>query len=508
MTMLTAELDAGTEVVRVVADSIRNLIPGGAFVGGDITQVTSPLGVHEVETGQLIGTVDNVSSAGVASAVECARRSLDSPWEPWQRQEALLGAASELEALSDDAALILAAEGIKTITEARQEVQRAVHTLKLSARAIDTHTGETLNLSSTARGSRRSGYFERCPLGVVGAITPFNDPLNLVAHKIGPALAAGNAVIVKPAEQTPFSALLLAVILHGAGVPAGRLAVLPGDSATGRALVELDGVDVLTFTGGERVGNSISAQANGRKVLLELGGNNAVVVAPDANLDAAVTACVAGAFSAAGQNCISVQRVYVHESIIDAVLPLALRQTERLRVGTKFDPGTEVGPMVSDAAVRSFLERIAEAERQGAEVRTGGVARGRFVDPTILTSVDETTAVFQEECFAPVMSIVAYDDWRTLPDRIHSGGQPMQVGVFSADIGLCLSLADRLRAGTVLINESSDFRIDSMPFGSFGRSGVGREGVKFAMQELSAPKSIIFSPIDSHTGTRTEQTHE
>lgn len=478
-----------------IKDLIRTLIRGGAFINGTNVSVIEPLDVYEVESGVLLGRVENASGSLVAEATSAARRCLRLRWEPWHRKSVLNEAASRLETIADSAADLIVAEGIKTITEAKEEVTRAVQTLRLSANAIEHFGGETLALAADKRGAGRSGYFSRNPLGVVAAITPFNDPLNLVAHKVGPALAAGNAVVVKPAEQTPFSALLLAQLLHDSGAPAGIISVLPGDASTGQALVEDSNVDAISFTGGGEVGARISSQARGRKMTLELGGNNAVVVAADSNLVHAAESCVAGAFSAAGQNCLSVQRVYVQRGIAEPFTQMVIDRTEELAVGTKFDPETDVGPMISDTAVKEFIDRVTDAVNGGARLQTGGHCHERFVQPTVLTSIDEESIIFTAECFAPVMCIVPYDDWTSLPQRIARAGQPMQAGVFSSDFELCMTLADGINAGTVLINDSSDFRIDSMPFGGFGTSGTGREGVKFAMQELSAPKSVIFPAV-------------
>lgn len=487
-----SKLSGQSEDSLPIAAWISQMIPRGAFVNGDDVTVTHPLEVYEIESGELLGQVENSPLTLVKYATSSARISLRSRWEPWQRQEVLNRTASKLNTMADYAAQLIAAEGIKTITEAKSEVARAVQTLSISANAIEHFEGETLTLGTDRRGAGRRGYYTRAPLGVVAAITPFNDPLNLVAHKVGPALAAGNAVVVKPAEQTPFSALLLAQLLHSSGAPAGMISVLPGDAETGQNLVEDPNIDAISFTGGETVGTRISELAHGRKLLLELGGNNAVVVAADADLEQATIACVTGAFSAAGQNCLSVQRVYVHRAVAESFTEMVIDHTEELVVGTKFDLETDVGPMFSDSAVTQFLQRVEDAVALGAEVRTGGYANELYAQPTILTSVNEESSVFEDECFAPVLNIVTYEDWATLPHRIETAGQPMQVGIFSSNFELCMTLAERIHAGAVLINDSSDFRIDSMPFGGFGKSGTGREGAKFAMLELSAPKSVIF----------------
>lgn len=404
-----------SKTAGAAAEAIRDLVQGGAFLNGAMLPVTVPFDVREVESNTLLGQVEASSESLVHCATVSARQARLSRWELWERQDVLNRASSKLSEIGDDAALIIAAEGIKTITEARQEVDRAVQTLRLSASAIDHHVGESLNLNADKRGAGRSGYYTRSPLGVVAAITPFNDPLNLVAHKVGPALAAGNAVVVKPAEQTPFSALLLARLLHESGAPAGILSVIPGGAETGRALLDDTSVDAISFTGGTQVGTQVSDYARGRKVVLELGGNNVVIVAEDSDLVKASTASVAGAFSAAGQNCLSVQRVYVHSSIAERFTRMVVEKTKALSVGTKFDISTDVGPMISDAAVATFRGRVNDAVNRGARIRIGGCSHGRFVQPTVLTAVDEESSVFTEECFAPLMNIVSYDDWTLLP---------------------------------------------------------------------------------------------
>src|SRR5699024_10666797 len=381
----------------------------------------------------------------IKAAVDAAQASLQSTWVPWKRQESLYEAASMLDDIQEQVASLIATEGIKTITEARQEVERAIHTLKLSASSIDSHIGESLNLQTSYRGEGRTGYFKRQPLGIVGAITPFNDPLNLVAHKIGPALAAGNAVVLKPAEQTPFSALLLVSLLHDAGVPSGRVGVLPGNAKTGQSLVAERRVDVITFTGGQSAGTQVSSESAGRKVLLELGGNNAVVVAGDCRLHEAARACVRGAFSAAGQNCLSVQRVYVQEEVIDRFTFKAVEIAQQMSVDTKFNEASDMGPLVNREKVATLKNQIDNATADGAVVEFGGTSDGPFFAPTIMTSVNEDSDLFCSEVFGPVLLIVPYSDSDTLPRRINEAGQPMQVGIFASDIQLCMRLANEVQ---------------------------------------------------------------
>ena len=471
--------------------------PAGAVWSGRWVDGASAMPVHDPEDGTLLGHVTDASPAevdqavtGVAAAV-AADVGSGAGWAAWQRREALEAASRLVVRHHEVLAELISREGCKTVREARSEVSRAAETLRLSAQQTGLLTGETLPFSDTARGTGRLGWYTREPVGVVAAITPFNDPLNLVAHKLGPALAGGNGVVLKPAESTPLTALAFVQILLDAGVPADYVAVVPGTGATaGRALVSHPLVDLVSFTGGFRTGNEVARAAGAKKTLMELGGNNAVLVLDDADREAAAQSVAAGAFGVAGQNCLSVQRVFVAAPIADRFVQDVVDATEVLRVGSKSDPRTDIGPLIGEREARRVQEWVAEACDGGAELRTGGRREGAFHWPTVLTNVPARARVMTEEIFGPVLVIERFDTLDEAVARANDTRFGLQAGIFTAGLESALSVAERLRVGAVMINDSSDFRIDAMPFGGPKQSGVGREGVRYAVEAMTEPKII------------------
>ncbi|MEU5023385.1 aldehyde dehydrogenase family protein [Streptomyces milbemycinicus] len=470
--------------------------PAGALWSGRWVDGASTMPVHDPEDGRLLGHVTDTSPTevdqavtGVATAV--ASGASGKSWPAWKRREALEEAAALVVRHRERLAEVISREGCKTLREANGEVSRAAETLRLSARQTDRLTGETLPFPDTSRGEGRLGWYTREPVGVVAAITPFNDPLNLVAHKVGPALAGGNGVVLKPAEATPLTALAFAEILLDAGVPAGRLAVVPGTgSGAGHALVSHPLVDLVSFTGGHRTGNAVASAAGAKKTLMELGGNNAVLVLDDADTPAAAQAVVAGAFGVAGQNCLSVQRVFVAARIAAPFLRHVIAATEELRVGRKADPRTDIGPLISEREARRVEEWVQEARDSGAVVHTGGRRDGAFHWPTVLTDVPADAKVMTEEIFGPVLVVEPIDTVDEAVARANDTRYGLQAGVFTTALDTALDIAERLRVGAVMINDSSDFRIDAMPFGGPKRSGVGREGVRYAVEAMTEPKVV------------------
>ncbi len=471
---------------------------GPAFWAGRWQHPASSLEVLDPENGELVGTVGDCSAADVDEAVRAVSRAvLSGPhWPVWQRREALHAAAALLHDRREEFAAMLSREGCKTIRGAARELQRAVETLRLSAEQADLLEGRTLPFGNTPRGENRLGWYSREPVGVVGAITPFNDPLNLVAHKVGPALMGGNGVVLKPAEQTPLTALAFAELLFEAGVPPDRLAVLPGRGATvGAALVSHPGVDMVSFTGGQSTGNVVAGSAGAKKTLMELGGIGTVVVMPDADVRRAASAVVDGAFGNAGQNCLSVQRVFVARELLPELHSLVVELTSELVVGSKADARTDVGPLIDEAAADRVERWVQEAVEAGADVSTGGKRDGTFYWPTVLTSVPAGSQVLTEEIFGPVVSIEPFDSADAVVTEVNGLDYGLQAGVFSQDLDAALDVAQRLRVGAVMINDSGDFRIDAMPFGGSKGSGVGREGVPFAVEAMTEPKIIAIHRV-------------
>lgn len=481
--------------------------PGGAFIAGQWQTTELPLAVVDPENGERVGWVARSSRADVDRAVTVLRHGLGREWPLYRRRAALTAASSLLAAQAERFARLISTEGCKTVVEAEREVTRAVDTLRLTGECADALTGETLPLDNTERGAGRIGWFVRAPVGIVAAITPFNDPLNLVAHKLGPALLAGNGVILKPHEATPLTALAFAEVLIEAGVPGDRLAVVCGEAETGGHVVAHPQVDVISFTGGPRTAARISAMAGPRRLLMELGGNNPTLVCADADPTAAAAAIVEGAFGAAGQNCLSVQRVYIARELFDLVSAAVVAKTRALVVGSKRSSRTQVGPMINEGEARRVEEWVADAVAQGAQVLAGGTRNGSLHTPTVLADVPDGARIAIEEVFGPVVCLFAYDTVEEAIDRANST-HALHAGVFTRDIDAALRISGRLVAGAVLVNDTSDYRIDAMPFGGFGRSGIGREGVKHAIEAMTEPKSYIVKSISGNHAQFAERDQE
>lgn len=473
--------------------NVANL-PGGAFFEGQWQTTDMTVEIRDPEDGILLGRVCISTPQDVRRAIAHIHRHLQvDEWPLQSRRVALENAVQLLGEQSERFAKIIAAESSKTIVEAEREVRRCMETLRLSAAASSELTGETLGFDDSMAGGNKIGWYSRKPVGIVAAITPFNDPLNLVAHKLGPALIGGNGVVLKPSGRTPLSGLALLQLLLEAGVPSGRIAAIVSGPGVSEALVTDPQVDLISFTGGPRTADRIAAAAGAKKIISELGGNNATIVCPDADAVHAARAIVAGAFGVAGQNCLSVQRVYVHTSLFEQVLEHVIAGTKALRTGSKLDRNTDVGPLISEEEARRVEEWVEEAKAAGATVHTGGKRRNAYYEPTVLTDVPSKCRVIREEVFGPVVSIMPFIEAQDAIYAANNSEFGLQAGVFTQSIDLALAIADRLHVGAVVINETSDVRIDSMPFGGFKKSGVGREGVKYAVLEMTEPKSTIIN---------------
>lgn len=471
---------------------MKPMLLNGAWV-----ERANTLVVVDPESGSEIERVPAAGADDVPVAVEGSLGALDYPLPSHERSRILADAASRLEGRSEEAATLIAKEGIKTITEARSEARRAVATLRLSAEEAKRIQGTTLNFDQYPTGEGRFGVTVRAPLGVIGAITPFNDPLNLVAHKVGPALAAGNAVLLKPDSNTPLSALLLAEILQESGLPGGWLQVLTGrGSIVGDAIVTNPAVKMISFTGGVNAGREIIGRAGLKRVQMELGANNPVIVNHDADVELAAERIGSGAFWAAGQNCLHVQRVYAHDEIFDDLTVRLAKYAEGLNLGPKLDEATDMGPLIDERAQKRVGDVVADAVARGAEILTGGEAHGAGFQPTLLTDVDPSSRASVEEIYGPVTLLSPFGDLDEAIEGANSTVYGLQSAVFTSDINTAYKAASRLETGGVMINESTDFRIDAMPFGGLGASGLGREGVSYAVQAMTDPKVIAFSGID------------
>ncbi|WP_120521053.1 aldehyde dehydrogenase family protein [Arthrobacter celericrescens] len=469
-------------------------LPGGAFLEGRWQTGGMTLEVRDPQDGFVVGHVCASAPEDVKRAIGHIQRDLQlADWPLRARREALEKAVQLLGEQSGRFASIIAAESSKTISEAEREVRRCQETLRLSAAAAEELVGETLAFEDSLAAGAKVGWYSRKPVGIVAAITPFNDPLNLVAHKLGPALIGGNGVVLKPSGRTPLSGLALVQLLLEAGVPSGRIAAIVTGEGVSEALVTDPRVDLISFTGGPVTADRIAAAAGAKKILSELGGNNATIVCADADPETAAAAIVAGAFGVAGQNCLSVQRVYVHISLYDRVLEHVVRGTKSLKAGPKFDRATDIGPLISEAEARRVEEWVDEATAAGATLHAGGKRRAAYYEPTVLTDVPSKCRVIRDEVFGPVVSILPFIEVQDAVYAANNTEYGLQAGVFTRSIDQALSIADKLHVGAVVINETSDVRIDSMPFGGFKKSGVGREGVRHAVREMTEPKNTIVN---------------
>ncbi|KPL15647.1 aldehyde dehydrogenase [candidate division WOR_3 bacterium SM1_77] len=412
-----------------------------------------------------------------------------------QRARILENASDIIQQRKREFSHAIALECGKTIHEARAEVDRAVNTMKLSALAALKLTGETVRFDLAGQ-SRKMGFYIRVPLGIVCAITPFNFPLNLSCHKIGPAIAAGNAIIHKPATKTPVSGVMLAEALIDAGLPIEGITVLVGSGSTiGMSLIKHPLVKKISFTGSLEVGETITANCGMKRVTMELGSNSAVVAFKDAPIDLVAKKVRRGGYTLAGQVCISIQRVYVEEEIADDFLTTLASEVSQIRYGDQLSEETEMGPMIDHDALGKAQRFCEDAVQQGGRIVIGGKREGNIFTPTIISDVSEDSLIVQEEAFAP---IVAVNKFRTVDEaiqKVNNTKYGLQAGVFTADITKAIACARAIDAGGVLINEMPTFRVDNMPYGGTKGSGIGREGPDFAIKEMTEEKLIIFDQL-------------
>lgn len=414
-------------------------------------------------------------------------------WTNFQRAELLDRIGGLLRRDHESFASTISLETGKPIAEARIEVDRGLQTLVLSSIVARELHGEVIPIDGAPIGAGRMAMTVRQPLGVIGCITPFNVPLNLTLHKFAPAVAGGNAVVHKPAEQTPLSALKLAKIVHEAGAPAGTYNVVTGPgSIVGRALVECPAVDMITFTGSVETGRTIRARAGLKKCTLELGGNSAVIIEPDADMDAAVARIVQGGYGFSGQICISVQRVYVHENIADEFSRILVAAVGNLRVGHPSEEITQIASLISEGAARRVESWTREAVGAGAKVLLGGDRMNATITPGVLADVPEDTTFMQSELFGPLVSVNRYSTLQEAINRVNGTPYGLQAGIYTQHFQHAFQAARQLRVGGVLINDVPTFRADNMPYGGTKNSGLGREGPRYAVEEMTEPKLICW----------------
>jgi acyl-CoA reductase-like NAD-dependent aldehyde dehydrogenase len=467
-------------------------LPTGLFLGGRFVDGSAAIEVRNPYSGESITEVATGGAAEVARAVRDAAEHLPPP-APAERAGVLERAARLVAERSEHFARVLCREAGKPIRQARGEVARCVDTLTFSAAEARTLSGETVPFDASAAGIGKIGLVRYAPIGIVGAIAPFNFPLNLVAHKLGPAIAAGCPVVLKPATRTPLSALLLAQALSDAGLPPGALAVITGSGEeVGGALVDHPDVAMISFTGSGPVGWGIRERAPRKHVALELGNSTPVIVTEDADLVHAAARIAASGFTHAGQSCISVQRIYVHESVHDVFLALLVAAVEDLIVGDPADEATDVGPVITPASHQRVRAWIAEAVDAGATIATGGHAHDRLIAPTVLDGITPNMKVTCEEVFGPVVGVAAYGSIDGAIGLCNATSYGLQAGIFAGRVDAAITWAERLEFAGVVINETPTFRADQQPYGGIKGSGNTREGPHYAVRSMCEPRLVIL----------------
>ncbi|MDH4559050.1 aldehyde dehydrogenase family protein [Pseudomonas sp. BN417] len=447
--------------------------------------------------GSQVGSVPRLGVADVPGLLEQARAGVRTCAAlPRHRRARILEDAARL--VERDAvafAGLIVAEAGKTLRQAEKEVKRCINTLKLSAEEARRNAGEVVPFDSYEGSESRQGWFTREPLGLIVAITPYNDPLNLVAHKLGPAIAGGNAVLLKPSELAPLSACKLVDCLREAGLPESVVTIATGGAELGKALTAAREVRMISFTGGFVTGENIARNAGLKKLAMDLGGNAPVLVLEDCELEATVESCVSGAFWAAGQNCIGTQRILVQASIYEAFRERFVALSQALVVGDPSCRKTDVGPMITEQAARNAEQVVTEALAEGARLLCGHRRQGTLYAPTVLERVSHESRLWCHEVFAPVVVLEPFD---SLDEAVALANEPeysLHAGIFTADLKRALGAAKRIEAGGVMINDSSDYRFDAMPFGGFKYGSLGREGVRFAYEDMTQPKVVCINDL-------------
>ena len=465
------------------------------YLAGEFVSAGTPLEVRDPATGELVATTWQAGpeelERATGAAVEAfgATRRLAS----FERRDALAHVAERISQDADELAELLSRESGKPIRDAKVEVARGALTFRIAAEEALRINGEWLPLDWSAANRGRSGIVRRYPIGPVAGISPFNFPLNLAAHKVAPAIAAGCSIVLKPPSKDPLVMLRVAGYLAETNLPKGAVSILPMDRPTGDRMVADDRFKLLSFTGSPSVGWKMKAEAGKKKVVLELGGNAGAIVDDTADLEWAVARLAFGAFAYSGQVCISVQRIYVVESIFADFQRLFVDKVRQLKMGSPLDPATDLGPMVDAKAVARTHQWVGEALADGAKALVGGEPDGLFYPPTVLVDVPKDARVCGEEVFAPVVNLFGVPDFRAAIAEINDSQFGLQCGVFTNDLERTLLAHDELEVGGVIVNDVPTWRTDAMPYGGVKDSGLGREGLRWSIEDMTEPRLLAFA---------------
>ena len=466
------------------------------FLAGSWRQSSEPLNVTCPYDNSLVGQTwlagDVEFEEATQAAVEAAEVMRRLP--AYERAAILMRAHGDLVSRRDEIGRTIAGEAGKALRDALGEADRGIQTFQVAAEEARRIGGEVIPMDLAPHGRGRVAFTRRYPIGPIAGISPFNFPFNLTAHKLAPAIAAGNPIVLKPATKTPLSALILADALDKAGLPKGALSVLPMPRQVGDRLVTDNRYKLLTFTGSSAVGWGMKARAGRKKVVLELGGNAGVIVDETADIDYAVKRIAVGGFALAGQSCISVQRVFVHQTVFDRFASQLVARLEALKVGDPMDPATDIGPMIEESEAARIESWVREAVQEGATVLTGGRRLGpALYAPTVLINVAETSKVCAQEVFAPMVGLYRFEEFNDALARVNRSSYGLQAGLFTGDLLRTLDAMDVLEVGGVIVNDVSAWRIDHMPYGGVKDSGIGREGPRYAIEEMTEQKIIVIN---------------
>ncbi len=470
--------------------------PHPIFLAGRWVESDNPLVVtNPARPDEPAGATFNASEAQYEEAVEAAVAAFEvtRTLPAYERGAILRNISAGIKARREELGRTMALEAGKPIRDALVEVDRAVLTFRLGAEEAERMVGETIPLDLMASSKGRIGITRRFPIGPIAGISPFNFPLNLAAHKLAPAIASGNPIVLKPPSKDPLTMLTVAEIIEEAGPPAGSVSILPMTRELGDRMVADDRFKLLTFTGSPSVGWRMKERAGKKKVVLELGGNAGVIVDRTADLDWAVRRMLIGAFTYAGQVCISVQRMFVHADIWDDLMGRFVEGAKQIKVGDPLDPQTELGPMVDAAAAERTQRWVDEAVATGGKVLLGGRADGNFFPPTILTNVPKTAQVCSNEAFAPLAVAFPFSDFGSAIGQVNDSIFGLQTGVFTNDLTNAWRAFNELEVGGVIVNDVPTYRIDHMPYGGVKDSGLGREGLRWAIEDMTEIRIMVLA---------------
>jgi glyceraldehyde-3-phosphate dehydrogenase (NADP+) len=466
------------------------LILGGRYVEtSDIHDVINPF------NGEVISSVCRATQKEAETAVEMADkvRAIISAIPSHKKADILRKTSDKIVEKKEELARMITLESGKPVSDSRGEVDRAALTFRIASEEATRIGGEFIPLNRNISSEKRWGITRRFPLGPVFGITPFNFPLNLVAHKIAPSIAAGNPIILKPASKTPITALLLGELIVGSGLPEGGLSVLPCDGKVAEKIIINERIKVFSFTGSASVGWLLKSKANQKKAILELGGNAGVIIDETCDLEYATDRCVTGAFSYAGQICISVQRIYIHEKVYDRFQELFLEKVKALKMGDPLSDSTNIGPMIDAENLERVEAWVKEAVDKGAKLLTGGKRNGNFYEPTILSDTTPEMKVSCMEVFAPIVTLSRIKEFGEGLDAVNTSVYGLQAGVFTENLRNAYRAFEALEVGGVIINDVPTYRVDHMPYGGVKMSGFGREGIKYAIEEMTELRLMVLN---------------